>query len=75
LRRLDRDEPYMEALEAATGVTGLAGRSPQREYIWVDPAEAAGQETRVMPTMAPAPAAADVDTAAEAESGQGRSQW
>jgi glucose-6-phosphate dehydrogenase assembly protein OpcA len=74
LRRLDRDEPYMEALEAATGVTGLAGRSPQREYIWVDPAEARGQETRVMPTMAPAPAAADLGTAAEAESGRGRSQ-
>jgi glucose-6-phosphate dehydrogenase assembly protein OpcA len=39
LRRLDTDEPYREALEAATGVTGLADRVPQREYIWVDPAE------------------------------------
>ena len=28
LRRLDSDEPYREALEAATGVTGLAERSP-----------------------------------------------
>jgi len=40
LRRLDQDEPYREALEAATGVTGLAGRSPTREYVWFDPADA-----------------------------------
>jgi glucose-6-phosphate dehydrogenase assembly protein OpcA len=40
LRRLDTDEPYRDALEAATGVTGLADRSPQREHIWFDPAEA-----------------------------------
>ena len=40
LRRLDQDEPYREALEAATGVTGLAGRSATREYVWVDPADA-----------------------------------
>jgi glucose-6-phosphate dehydrogenase assembly protein OpcA len=39
LRRLDSDEPYREALEAATGVTGLADRSPVREHIWFDPAE------------------------------------
>ncbi len=39
LRRLDSDEPYREALEAATGVTGLAERSPVREHIWFDPAE------------------------------------
>ncbi|SNR29279.1 glucose-6-phosphate dehydrogenase assembly protein OpcA [Blastococcus mobilis] len=39
LRRLDTDEPYRDALEAATGVTGLADRSPVREYVWVDPAE------------------------------------
>jgi glucose-6-phosphate dehydrogenase assembly protein OpcA len=38
LRRLDPDEPYQEALESATGVTGLADRSPVREYIWFDPA-------------------------------------
>ena len=42
LRRLDNDEPYREALEAATGVTGLAEHSPVREHIWVDPAEADG---------------------------------
>ena len=42
LRRLDSDEPYREALEAATGVTGLAERSPVREHIWFDPAEEDG---------------------------------
>jgi glucose-6-phosphate dehydrogenase assembly protein OpcA len=42
LRRLDRDEPYAEALEVATGVTGLAVRSPVREHVWFDPAEADG---------------------------------
>ena len=39
LRRLDSDEPYREALEAATGVTGLADRPEVREHIWFDPAE------------------------------------
>lgn len=38
LRRLDPDEPYAEALEAATGVTGLSARSPVREHVWFDPA-------------------------------------
>jgi glucose-6-phosphate dehydrogenase assembly protein OpcA len=42
LRRLDTDEPYREALEAATGVTGLAGHSPVREHVWFDPAEENG---------------------------------
>jgi glucose-6-phosphate dehydrogenase assembly protein OpcA len=42
LRRLDTDEPYRDSLEAATGVTGLADRSPVREYVWVDPAEENG---------------------------------
>jgi glucose-6-phosphate dehydrogenase assembly protein OpcA len=40
LRRLDPDEPYSDALEAATGVTGLADRSPEREHVWFDPAAA-----------------------------------
>ncbi|WP_324273262.1 glucose-6-phosphate dehydrogenase assembly protein OpcA [Blastococcus brunescens] len=39
LRRLDRDEPYSEALETATGATGLAARSPDREHVWFDPAD------------------------------------
>jgi glucose-6-phosphate dehydrogenase assembly protein OpcA len=42
LRRLDTDEPYRDALEAATGVTGLVGRAPTREHIWFDPAETNG---------------------------------
>jgi glucose-6-phosphate dehydrogenase assembly protein OpcA len=40
LRRLDPDEPYSDSLEAATGVGGLADRSPVREHVWFDPAEA-----------------------------------
>jgi glucose-6-phosphate dehydrogenase assembly protein OpcA len=40
LRRLDPDEPYSDALETATGVTGLADRSSMREHVWFDPAEA-----------------------------------
>jgi hypothetical protein len=42
LRRLDPDEPYSEALEAATGTSGLSGRPPVREYVWLDPAEQNG---------------------------------
>jgi glucose-6-phosphate dehydrogenase assembly protein OpcA len=42
LRRLDRDEPYMEALESATRKSGLAEHSPVREHVWVDPMEANG---------------------------------
>ena len=45
LRRLDRDEPFEEALEAATGVTGLAARSPVREHVWWDPTGAHGEGT------------------------------
>ncbi|MDT7546062.1 MAG: hypothetical protein QOE99_2172 [Actinomycetota bacterium] len=37
LRRLDPDEPYAEALEAATGTKGLSDRSPQRTHEWHDP--------------------------------------
>jgi len=46
LRRLDPDEPYSDALEAATGVTGLAERSPVREHVWYDPAEENGHAAR-----------------------------
>ncbi|MDK3256379.1 glucose-6-phosphate dehydrogenase assembly protein OpcA [Blastococcus capsensis] len=38
LRRLDPDEPYSEALEATTGVRGLADRPRVREHVWLDPA-------------------------------------
>ena len=37
LRRLDKDQPYAAALEAATGVTGLNARAPMRVHIWHDP--------------------------------------
>jgi glucose-6-phosphate dehydrogenase assembly protein OpcA len=40
LRHLDPDEPYSEALQASTGTSGLADRSPVREHVWFDPAEA-----------------------------------
>ena len=40
LRRLDPDQIYAEALGAATGVTGLTNRSPQRVHVWKDPAAA-----------------------------------
>jgi glucose-6-phosphate dehydrogenase assembly protein OpcA len=46
LRRLDPDEPYSDALEAATGVTDLADRSPVREHVWFDPAEGNGNGSR-----------------------------
>ncbi|MCF6509351.1 glucose-6-phosphate dehydrogenase [Blastococcus sp. MG754426] len=39
LRRLDADEPYGQALEAATGRVGLAGRPATRQHIWVDPTQ------------------------------------
>ena len=38
LRRLDSDETYAEALEAATGERGLSARSPVRTHVWTDPA-------------------------------------
>ena len=39
LRRLDPDEVYAEALEAATGTSGLADRPSHRTHIWHDPVE------------------------------------
>jgi len=39
LRRLDPDEPFSDALSAATDVTGLSDRSPVREHVWFDPAD------------------------------------
>jgi glucose-6-phosphate dehydrogenase assembly protein OpcA len=38
LRRLDPDQPYAEALSAATGVAGLHLRPASRVHIWHDPA-------------------------------------
>jgi glucose-6-phosphate dehydrogenase assembly protein OpcA len=57
LRRLDDDEPYSEALETATGVTGLADRSPVREHVWFDPAEADEGDDTPRPRRKPAAAA------------------
>ncbi len=38
LRRLDPDQPYGSALSAATGISGLNDRAPQRAHVWHDPA-------------------------------------
>ncbi len=43
LRRLDPDEPYSDALEAAVGVSGLTERSPERNHVWFDPSEDGGR--------------------------------
>ncbi|SFP46770.1 glucose-6-phosphate dehydrogenase assembly protein OpcA [Geodermatophilus dictyosporus] len=43
LRRLDPDEPYAEALEVTTGLSGLTGRASLRSHVWVDPAEQDGR--------------------------------
>lgn len=45
LRHLDPDEPFSDALEAATGVTGLSERSPNREHVWFDPADEQDEAT------------------------------
>jgi glucose-6-phosphate dehydrogenase assembly protein OpcA len=45
LRRLDPDQPYAAALEAATGSRGLASRPPTRVHVWNDPALAERPDT------------------------------
>jgi glucose-6-phosphate dehydrogenase assembly protein OpcA len=40
LRRLDADQPYASALQAATGVTGIADQPAARVHVWYDPAGA-----------------------------------
>ena len=40
LRRLDADEPFGAALAAATGLSGLQQRAPNRTHIWKDPERA-----------------------------------
>jgi hypothetical protein len=42
LRRLDADQPYADALGAATSLPGLADRPAKRTHIWRDPANANG---------------------------------
>jgi glucose-6-phosphate dehydrogenase assembly protein OpcA len=51
LHRLDPDEPYAEALDATTGVHDLSHRSPVREYVWFDPAEAQGGDGQRAPVV------------------------
>lgn len=41
LRRLDADQPYGDALAAATGTAGLTERTGRRRHVWKDPAERA----------------------------------
>ncbi|GIG59544.1 glucose-6-phosphate dehydrogenase assembly protein OpcA [Longispora fulva] len=47
LRRIDADQPYAAALEAATGIRGLSERSPTRVHIWHDPALSEPEEEPV----------------------------
>ncbi|HEX5494518.1 MAG TPA: glucose-6-phosphate dehydrogenase assembly protein OpcA, partial [Mycobacteriales bacterium] len=49
LRRLDVDQPYAEALSAATGRSGLLERSAHRDYIWRDPAVTGTQASAESP--------------------------
>ncbi|MGY1751345.1 glucose-6-phosphate dehydrogenase assembly protein OpcA [Modestobacter sp. SYSU DS0511] len=37
LRRLDPDEPFSEALEAVSGLSGLSDRPACRDHVWFDP--------------------------------------
>lgn len=39
LRRLDADQPYATALQAATGTEGLSTRPATRTHVWRDPVE------------------------------------
>jgi glucose-6-phosphate dehydrogenase assembly protein OpcA len=48
LRRLDADEPYAEALQVATGTSGLSERSPHRTHEWHDPVEDADPDPALM---------------------------
>jgi glucose-6-phosphate dehydrogenase assembly protein OpcA len=46
LRRLDADQPYAEALEAATRTKGLNERPAKRTHIWKDPEPASRAKAR-----------------------------
>ena len=69
LRRLDSDEPYSEALEAATGVTGLAAHPAIREHVWYDPMRPSSQPAQPA-TPAPTVPADSEDADEVAESGE-----
>lgn len=57
LRRLDADQTYAAALEAATDVPGLRGRTGTRVHIWHDPMPPEGPvpPDGPMPTDGPTP--------------------
>jgi glucose-6-phosphate dehydrogenase assembly protein OpcA len=64
LRRLDADQPYAEALSAATGVGGLTGRPAKRVHIWRDPAEDTAAEAAAPDSTRTAPGPAGTGTSA-----------
>jgi glucose-6-phosphate dehydrogenase assembly protein OpcA len=70
LRRLDSDEPYSEALEAATGVTGLADHPAIREYVWFDPMRQAKEPSAKAAAEAPTVPADSADDDEVAEAGE-----
>lgn len=45
LRRLDADQPYADALSAATGEKDLDTRPAMRQHVWVDPMAPARRRT------------------------------
>jgi glucose-6-phosphate dehydrogenase assembly protein OpcA len=46
LRRLDADQPYADALEAATKTKGLNARQAKRVLVWKDPEPTASARSR-----------------------------
>ncbi len=57
LRRLDADQPYADALSAATGEKDLDSRPAKRVHIWKDPMRPAARRTTPKATTAKKPAA------------------
>jgi glucose-6-phosphate dehydrogenase assembly protein OpcA len=50
LRRLDPDDTYAEALEAATGRTGLSDRPRTRAHVWHDPTDSSSPDPALTTT-------------------------
>src|SRR3990170_98652 len=50
LRRLDADQPYADALAAATGERELDSRPAKREHVWRDPMQRASRRTASKPS-------------------------
>ena len=53
LRRLDADQPYADALSAATGESDLDARPAKREHVWRDPMRAIDAARRPPPRRRP----------------------